>query len=364
MTEQKRYNLIKRPSQRHFDLVHAFYAIMGGFAFYGPYCDNKFNAEESLFDISTDPCHPVEVPKLDTLIYIMKYFPHIITDVTEESILDRAASSSLSKALLIVQVAGFFPKCGSRLFQGLPISLLEVSTAAHAFCTLITYFVWWSKPINVASPTLLREKEAREVHALLKCSVDEYDKALAMSRKTVVPDSSTLTGTHESEKIILAANALQHLLPFPERPPLHSGFERHSHMLFPGSFGNKWASDTHAGLITTAISPILYGLLHLLAWTEHFPTPLEQLLWRISSFVVACSGLLGVSVLCILAFLDAPLSRFRLDFLIFSMTVFMISTVHVFASSFLIFESFRQLFFLDPPAYQIPSWSNYWPHLS
>jgi hypothetical protein len=114
-----------------------------------PTSDDTLNAEESLFEISTNPRHTIDVPKSETLIYIMKYFPHVITDITEEYILGRAESSSLGKAILIVQVGWFCTNCASRLFQRLPLSLLEVSTAAHAFCTLLTYFVWWSKPINV-----------------------------------------------------------------------------------------------------------------------------------------------------------------------------------------------------------------------
>ena len=145
------------------------------------------------------------------LIYIMEHFPHIITDITEDCILDQAASRSLSKALLIVQVAWFCTNCTSRLFQHLPLSLLEVSTATHAFCTLLTYFVWWLKPLNVATPTLLREKDAWEVYALLKCSDDEYVEALANARKRAAGDSSMLTGPHISEKTVLAAEALQHL---------------------------------------------------------------------------------------------------------------------------------------------------------
>ena len=158
MTEQKRYNTIQRTSQPHFGLVHAFYAGMDGFAFYGPYGDGPLDVEESLFEISTNPRHIVEVPSFSTLKYIVEHFPHIITDITEESILDRAESSGLSKALLIFQVGWFCTNCASRFTQGLPLSLLEVTTAAHAFCTLLTYFVWWSKPCNVAAHTLMREK--------------------------------------------------------------------------------------------------------------------------------------------------------------------------------------------------------------
>ena len=67
--------------------------------------------------------------------------------------------------------------CVGRLIQCLPLSLLKISTAAHASCTLLTYFLWLSKPINIAAPTLMREKEAWEVHALFLCSELEYDKA-------------------------------------------------------------------------------------------------------------------------------------------------------------------------------------------
>jgi hypothetical protein len=238
--EQKRYDLIERKSQAHFGLVHAFYAGMGGFAFYGSYGDNNLDVEESLSEISTNPRHTLDVPKFQTLVYIMKYFPHIITDITEEYIIGRAESSSLSKALLIVQVGWFCTNCASRLFQRLPLSLFEVSTAAHAFCTLLTYFVWWSKPINVAAPTIMREKEAREVHALLKCSHEEYDEALEMAQKMAA--GLLRRQLIASKKIVLAANALRQLHPTPERPPLFS--RPGSGHVFDSRFPwGSWAGD-------------------------------------------------------------------------------------------------------------------------
>jgi hypothetical protein len=363
VTEQKRYDLIERGSQPHFGLVHAFYANMGGFAFYGSYDDDTLNAEECLFEISTNPRHTLDVPKSETFIYIMEYFPHIITDITEDFIVDRAGSNGLSKAILIAQVAWFCTNCASRLIQSLPLSLLEVSTAAHAFCTLLTYFVWWSKPINIATPTIMREKEAREVHALLKCSTKEYNKALEMAREMAAGDSSTLTGTHSSKKIVLAANALQHLLPNPERPPTFSRLSNR-HLSIPGSNqiqGSKGAYEW----TTMVLSPVLYGLVHFLAWGDQFPTPMERLFWRVSSFVVTCSGLGGL-----VGFLVRSLVGFILDWLQVddrvqpSIVLLIFPFVHVLASGFLIAESFRQLFFLNPAAYQLPSWTNYWPHFS
>jgi hypothetical protein len=365
VTEQKRYKpIIEQTSQPEFGLVHAFYANMGGFAFYGPYADTNHIAEESLFQISRNPRYRVQIPNFDMLVYIMKHFPHLLTSIPEEYILDQAASSSLSKALLIVQVAWFCTNCASRLSQGLPLTLLEVSTAAHAFCTLLTYFVWWSKPLNVAAPTLLREKEAREVYALLKCSEEEYDKALKMAQRRAAEGSSTLPGTHGLGRIALAADALQHLLPNPERPPGSVRFTNGGRMLHPGTFSNELSeSGQNVSMsITIAISPILYGLVHFLAWGDQFPTPLERLLWQVSSFVVTCSGLAVVSAIIFAEWLDD--SGGIIEILMELMAFVIVPLAHILASGFLIVESFRQLSFLDSAAYRLPSWSIYWPHLS
>jgi len=351
---------------------------MGGFAFYGPFDDDKSTAEESFFQISTNPRHTIEVPNFETLIYIMKHFHHILTDIPEEYILNQAASSSLSKALLIVQVAWFCTNCTSRLFQGLPLSLLEVSTAAHALYTLLTYFVWWSKPIDVPAPTIMREKEAREVYALLKCSDDEYDKALKMAQKRATGDSSTLPGTYGSGKILLAADALQNLLPTPERPPRSLRFYDGGRMMTPGTLSNEIHYGGLAGFlfmgVILIISPILYGLVHFLAWDDLFPTPLERLLWRVCSLVVTCSGLAEFCVSYIMGLImgfsgdiDTIFGMLMLSMALLSTTVLtsvIIPFAHILASGFLVVESFRQLSFLDSAAYQLPSWSNYWPHFS
>jgi len=367
VTEQKRYDLEEQTSQPHFGLVHAFYAIMGGFAFYGPYDDDDPTAEESFFQISTNPHHTVDVPKMNTIVYIVEHFPHILTNIPEEYILNQAVSSSLGKVLLIVQVAWFCTNCASRLFQHLPLSLLEVTTVAHGFCTLIAYIVWWSKPLNVAAPTILREREAQEVYALLKCSDDEYDKALEMAQNMAAGDPSTLSTAHGSEKIVLAADALQHLLPTPERPPHSSRFHSSTRMMFPGFFapgsGHSLAALLSTGLFI--ISAILYGLVHVLAWGGRIPTPLERLLWQVSSWVVTCSGLTEILVISLTGWLgDNDTTTGKIANVFRVIMYLMIPFAHILASGFLIVESFRELAFLDSAAYQLLSWTNYWPHFS
>ena len=115
-----------------------------------------------------------------------------------------------------------------------------------------------------------------------------------------------------------------------------------------------------------AVCPILYGAIHFLAWGDQVPTTLEALLWRMSSVVVTCSGFLAVTVVWCLGKVDDdwPKLVFMPIFLILVLSGLITPIFHMLASGFLIAESFRQLFFLKPAAYQLPSWSNYWPHFS
>lgn len=91
----------------------------GGFAFYGSYDDDT---PKSFFEISTNPRCTADVVKFECG---QEHFPHIITVITEDYIIDQAAPSSLRMALLIDQVAWFSANCASWLFQGLPLSFHE-----------------------------------------------------------------------------------------------------------------------------------------------------------------------------------------------------------------------------------------------
>ena len=341
---------------------------MGGFVFDTSCSGETVTDEKAPSKPSTNPRNTRYVPTPLAFIYIMKHFPHVIPDLSEEFITDRVESNSMSKALLIMQVGWFCMNCASRLIQQLPLSLLEVSTAAHGLCTLLTYFVWWSKPLNVAEGTTMTGKEAREVHALLMCSNVEYAEALRMAQRMAAGDLVTATNRNEQGKIALAANALRHLLPTPEVPPLEKSFHHHTWMSAPGSFRPESQPNTGYQWISVAVAPIFYGLVHFLGWGGSFPTPPERLLWRTSSVIVTFSGLLWVS-LSLLAHahfgqLKNYWARFILGMVFVLLVLGVIPLAYVLASCFLIIESFRQLFFLDLAAYQLAPWSNYWPHFS
>lgn len=200
-------------------------------------------------------------------------------------------------------------------------------------------------------------RRAREVHALLTCSEEEYSEALCMLQRMVAGDLSMPRNSHEQGRISLVVNALRHLPPILETPrpkvPFFSSFLSSS----PGSLRCYLLEPNMYEVIPMVIAPLLYGVPHFLGWNQVFPTPLERQIWRISTCVVTCSGFFFISILLTLdIFVNTRLS----NVIGFNLT----SIVYMVASGFLLGESLRQLLFLDPAAYQLAQWSNYWPHFS
>ena len=61
----------------------------------------------------------------------------------------------------------FCIQCLCRLFQGLPISLLELNTFGHAACALLIYALWWHKPHDVSEPYLLAGEDVDRLAACM-----------------------------------------------------------------------------------------------------------------------------------------------------------------------------------------------------
>lgn len=125
-------------------------------------------------------------------------------------------------------------------------------------------------------------------------------------------------------------------------------------------------AHTPAGILRTNFATIAltvaFGLPHFLGWNVDFPTRVEQRLWRIATVTVTSWGVgMGILAACAISFRwwfrASPWDR-RGE------TAFVAcgAVVYNTATGYLLLESIRQLFFLPPTAYELPSWSNYWPH--
>ncbi|KAJ7072989.1 hypothetical protein C8F01DRAFT_1105941 [Mycena amicta] len=124
-------------------LIHGFYVVMGGYTVDFGKSANRFL--------------PAEVKRLtltpDGLLFIAERAPELLPRISEEDIEDKSKADGLAKLLVALQAAWFCLQCISRGAQHLPISLLEITTGAHALYTLFTYLLWAKKPMDISVPT-------------------------------------------------------------------------------------------------------------------------------------------------------------------------------------------------------------------
>ena len=120
------------------NLVHGFYAGMGGFIFQS----NNLNHDHQCLTLTARGV---------ALLAECGLLP----DIDKEDFLDKSKSDVLSNCLACIQAAWMIVEVIGRRIGGLQVTLLEINTLAHVFFALIIYVIWWHKPQLVKKPTTL-----------------------------------------------------------------------------------------------------------------------------------------------------------------------------------------------------------------
>ncbi|KAI0707888.1 hypothetical protein C8Q76DRAFT_746746, partial [Earliella scabrosa] len=118
--------------------------------------------------------------------------PDLIPDIPVDELLDRGKADGLAKMLLAWQVLWFCLSCLNRAVQHLPLSLLEVTTIAHALCALLTYAVWWKKPKDVGQPIVIGTHSDVPVDRQRVRQVGAWLSALSIAERSLLFDSILL----------------------------------------------------------------------------------------------------------------------------------------------------------------------------
>lgn len=284
--------------------------------------------------------------------------------------------------------------------------------------------MWWHKPLNVNEPTLIGGDRAREAVALMwmiqtsssfaslenafqnnsldvQLSSDSHNPA-DHSEVTQTPSTCPEVGQdhmdqidHRDDGVALAMEAARRYgISLEKLRELVCGFDPKAwadssddgvgyvivnsslgvRMLLPRS-GNSFKLSTAWVAFVTMVLPLSYGLVHLLVWNYRFPTQTERTLWRISAVAITSCGVgfVALGVLskglnkCVLwALRKLHLEKWADPFELgcgYVITIFAL-VIYVLGTSYFVVEGLRQLFYLPPDAYLLPSWINYFPHFS
>ncbi|KAF8644071.1 hypothetical protein AX16_008705 [Volvariella volvacea WC 439] len=75
-----------------------------------------------------------------------------IPGIKEKEIMDHGKGDVLSKAIVVLQTSWFVAQCIACQVEGLVLTEIELVTLAFAALNVVTYLLWWDKPLNVEYP--------------------------------------------------------------------------------------------------------------------------------------------------------------------------------------------------------------------
>ena len=261
--------------------------------------------------------------------------------VSREEILDRSKGDVATKALVVSQTTWFLLQCVARGSQGLALSELELATAAFALVNIIIYALWWDKPLDVHCPirVLRRDARDRERHSM-RVGQDQNPEGIASA-----------DGRGNSWSLLGGLQGIWYAI-WNVIVSLGSMMEGDDDTFFVIGETDKRISNSSrlAGTFVTMI----FGGVHCIAWSFHFTSHIEQLLWRISAVVI--TGI-PLAVSCLLIIFD----KLDADFL--TIIVFLLSTFYPVSRLVLLVLSLTTLRSLPPSAFRTVQWTTFFPHV-
>ncbi|KAI1418369.1 hypothetical protein F5Y13DRAFT_149042 [Hypoxylon sp. FL1857] len=359
--------------------THGFYAVMGGFALrdqssvdgntietalflnlqsliYAVYGRTEYNegidtdtdAEtDTDTDLDTDTLSSDDV-NLDASDDDDLAGRYTIPEITEDEIKDKSKSDFFMKFIAIGQLAWFIVQAVARGARGLEISQLEIAVLAYAACSIITFFLCLSKPKDVQVPTLLvriptqtqssstgdSKTQALSVIARRKLARFRPESWLGHAFMFLFKNKAAELGPIPNDALYFAKFA-KPVLVHPHTPRLQEGF---------------------------ILAGMVFGAIHCAAWNSDFPTPIEQLLWRIASIFTATLLPVYYAVSFVNYRLNyQPPSAVRLTMMIISS--YIVPLGYCLARLYLMVEIFRSLCFLPSSAF-LTTWSSEIPHVA
>ena len=156
---------------------------MGGFAIDTRKCQQKFLSHN----------RNRMILNLDGFKRLLQHEPDLLPDLSLEEIQDKSKASNIAKTIVCCQAIWFCAQCCARWYADTGFSLLELNTLAHCICALLIFMLWWKKPLDVESPTLINAENMMELSGFMAlCS---YSRSSRKSRRShpclrLVPDWS------------------------------------------------------------------------------------------------------------------------------------------------------------------------------
>ncbi|KAK3307678.1 uncharacterized protein B0T15DRAFT_484731 [Chaetomium strumarium] len=243
--------------RRRWTLVHCLYANMGGLV---PY------PTQGIGSGSGGPgAQPVTTPMLAETIRRggCDSLKHFVLDRAD--IEDKSKADWLLRTIAVMQIVWLVLNVAARAIARVPVTQLEIATVAFSITAIATYAANWWKPKDIGQPTAL--PRVLQGHRIEHWAIPEdYRNFQSFVNRTLKP--SYTRELQIDGWIDRVRNDLTWMRGDPPMPRMFYAL--------------------------MAVSSLVFGGFHCLAWNVQFPSETEQVLWRAASIMSA--ALPGVSL--------------------------------------------------------------------
>ncbi|KAK7024467.1 hypothetical protein VNI00_016264 [Paramarasmius palmivorus] len=292
--------------------------------------------------------------------------------LTEDEIKDKSHADVITKSIAVIQTTWFIMQVIARAVEGLAITELEIVTVGFAILNFGTYFLWWNKPLRVGHHVRVYWRH----------------REMKIERKEGQEGPGEEVGKRKESWLCWLGRAATNVVGYIYLNNTPKGFaswilklsflplvildhifivcfgiliDRDSSALAT-PISSRLGNDPLDLYITVYGIAALFGAIHCIPWVFHFPTHIEQLLWRISAVAVAVAPVaMGLLHGYWKRFLDKD-DPDLLDVIAFILILILSLAYAVFRIS-LIVIAFTSLRDLSPSAYQTVQWTILWPHI-
>ncbi len=307
----------KRKDPHGLTLTHGFFLAMGGFCYTHTTHEQATREHGTLYGSSPtgysseETVGPVTTTSVSERIVTLQIFEDRESNFAEDveainvkMIQDKSKADALSKTISILQISWFITQFITRVFQHLPVTLLELTALASAVTSIITYSFWWHKPFNVQYPISLDKPDGRQYTPTPR--TPQSPEHLSMVPMDTVPFWSRLsmvTAMYWMQRFLrgamatiwnmgsdleLACNTEDGVFRFSSGMPIIS--EHRVHVPRQQMWRSRMAC--YGGL--------LFAFFNVVPQSFYFPSQAEMLLWRISCVAIA----IGMNAVVLVSYVE------------------------------------------------------------
>ena len=301
--------------------------------------------------------------------------------ISPERLKNQSKADPMVKALTVWQILWLAIQILARSRQSPPLSitLIEVTVLAFAATAITTYILLWHKPQDVKVPHYIdalrpiTRKDVAELAAQAPWStmkVYEFwlhgiavramgDGVFPTPKGIKLPKLSDLNPLRLFKRIGRWFRQ--------RKQPVDDSESKESKPADSASASNKDEEDIYMDPIPIGIGigGATFGAVHICASSFYFPTPIEQLLWRLSCAILIGLPMLMVSIYSGIMHYTQRQGKDREDSkvnLVLTRFGRGLIPVYLVARLFLFVETFRSLAFSKPDAFKEVEWPSAIPH--